>query len=48
VYFVRSRGWKRGSLIGLYALGVLGILYLLETLGEVVGEAIAGIGGRFT
>jgi hypothetical protein len=44
VYFVRSRGWKRGGVISLYALGVLGVLYLLETL----GEAIAGIGGRFT
>jgi len=48
VYFVRSRGWKRGGLIGLYALGVLGVLYLLEALGEVIGEAIAGMGGRFT
>lgn len=48
VYFVRSRGWKRGGVISLYALGVLGVLYLLETLGEVIGEAIAGMGGRFT
>jgi len=48
VYFVRSRGWKRGGVTGLYALGVLGVLYLLETLGQVIGEAIAGIGGRFT
>ena len=48
VYFVRSRGWKRGGVIGLYALGALGVLYLLEALGEVIGEAIAGIGGRFT
>jgi hypothetical protein len=47
VYFVRSRGWKRGGVISLYALGALGVLYLLETLGEVIGEAIAGIGGRF-
>jgi len=48
VYFVRSRGWKRGGVISLYALGILGVLYLLETLGEFIGEAIAGIGGRFT
>ena len=48
VYFVRSRGWKRGGVISLYALGALGVLYLLETLGQVIGEAIAGIGGRFT
>ena len=48
VYFVRSRGWKRGGIISLYALGVLGVLYLLEKLGEFIGEAVAGIGGRFT
>jgi hypothetical protein len=48
VYFVRSRGWKRGGVICLYALGVLGVLYLLETLGELIGEAIAGMGGGFT
>jgi hypothetical protein len=48
VYFVRSRGWKRGAVISLYALGALGVLYLLGTLGEFIGEAIAGMGGRFT
>jgi hypothetical protein len=48
VYFVRSRGWKRGGVISLYALGVLGVLYLLETLGQVIGDAIAGTSGRFT
>ena len=48
VYFVRSRGWKRGGVICLYALGVLGVLYLLETLGEFIGEAIAGMGGGST
>ena len=48
VYFVRSRGWKRGGVISFYALGVLGVLYLLETLGEFIGEAIAGMGGGFT
>ena len=48
VYFVRSRGWKRGGVICLYALGAVGVLYLLETLGEFIGEAIAGIGGGFT
>jgi len=48
VYFVRSRGWKRGGVISLYALGAVGVLYLVETLGEVIGEAIAGMGGRFT
>jgi ABC-type uncharacterized transport system permease subunit len=44
VYFVRSRGWKRGGIASLYALGALGVLYLLETLGEFIGEAIAGMG----
>jgi hypothetical protein len=48
VYFVRSRGWKRGGVICLYALGVVGVLYLLETLGEFIGEAIAGMGWGFT
>jgi hypothetical protein len=48
VYFVRSRGWKRGGVICLYALGVLGVLYLLETLGEFIGEAVAGMGGGLT
>src|SRR5207247_2650179 len=48
VYFVRSRGWKRGGIICLYALGAVGVLYLLETLGEFIGEAIAGMGGGFT
>ena len=48
VYFVRSRGWKRGGVICLYALGAAGVLYLLETLGEFIGEAIAGMGGGFT
>ena len=48
VYFVRSRGWKRGGVICLYALGAVGVLYLLETLGEFIGEAIAGMGGGFT
>ena len=48
VYFVRSRGWKRGGIIYLYALGAVGVLYLLETLGEFIGEAIAGMGGGFT
>src|SRR5882724_7172548 len=48
VYFIRSRGWKRGGVICLYALGVVGVLYLLETLGEFIGEAIAGMGGGLT
>jgi len=48
VYFVRSRGWKRGGIICLYALGAVGVLYLLEALGEFIGEAIAGTGGGFT
>jgi hypothetical protein len=43
VYFVRSRGWKRGGIVSLYALGLLGVLYLLEMLGESIGEAVAGV-----
>jgi len=48
VYFVRSRGWKRGGVTGSLRAWRIGVLYLLEALGEVIGEAIAGIGGRFT
>src|SRR4030081_1257953 len=37
VYFVRSRGWKRGGVISLYALGILGVLSLLAPLGGFIG-----------
>ena len=41
VYFIRSRGWKRGAIATLWALGVLASLYFLEELGELIGGLIA-------
>lgn len=43
VYFIRSRGWKRGALATAIAVGVLGALYLVELLGEAIGGALAGM-----
>ncbi len=43
VYFIRSRGWKRGAIATAIALGVLGALYLVELLGEAIGGALAGM-----
>jgi hypothetical protein len=41
IYFVRSRGWKRGSVATLLAAGVLAIYLLLEELGERIGTLLA-------
>ena len=38
IYFVRTRGWKRGGLATLLALGVFAILLGLSELGEWIGE----------
>jgi hypothetical protein len=43
VYLVRSRGWKRGALATLGALGVLLVVSALAYMGEAAGEAIAAI-----
>ncbi len=43
VYFIRSRGWRRGAIAIAIALGVLGALYLIELLGESIGRALAGM-----
>lgn len=40
IYFVRSRGWKRGALATAVALGVLGITLALGELGERLGAAL--------
>jgi hypothetical protein len=41
VYFIRSRGWKKGALaIGL-ALAFLGATLVLSELGEKLGEVLA-------
>ena len=40
VYFVRTRGWKRGGLASLAALAVLGFSLGLEALGEWIGGTL--------
>jgi 4-amino-4-deoxy-L-arabinose transferase-like glycosyltransferase len=40
IYFVRSRGWKRGALATVGAAVVLGITLLLGELGERLGHAL--------
>jgi len=37
IYFVRTRGWKRGAVATLLALGVFAILLGLAELGEWIG-----------
>ena len=41
IYFIRSRGWKRGGLSTAMAAGVLAVISGLEWLGETIGTAIA-------
>ena len=41
VYFIRSRGWKRGGLFILMMAVALAISYALEEAGEAIGAAIA-------
>ena len=45
VYFIRSRGWKRGAIATAIALGVVGALYLVELLGEAIGGTLAAMMG---
>jgi hypothetical protein len=40
IYFVRTRGWKRGAVATLLALGVFAILLGLSELGEWIGELL--------
>jgi hypothetical protein len=37
IYFVRTRGWKRGAVATLLALGIFAILFGLSELGEWIG-----------
>ena len=37
IYFVRSRGWKRGGIAILWALLFLGVMFVLEEAGEWLG-----------
>ena len=40
VYFVRSRGWKKGGLACLLALAFLALTLALEELGERIGQGL--------
>jgi hypothetical protein len=42
VYFVRTRGWKRGGIATAIAAAFAGALYLIEWLGEALGGFILG------
>ena len=40
IYFVRTRGWKKGALASLAALAFLGLTLGLEALGEWIGGGL--------
>ena len=40
IYFIRSRGWKRGSLSIAVAAAILAATFGLEWLGEAIGTAL--------
>jgi hypothetical protein len=40
IYFIRSRGWKRGLIATAFAAGILAILLGLSELGERIGAAL--------
>jgi hypothetical protein len=47
VYFIRSRGWRRGGIAIAIAAAFVGGLYLVEWLGEALGQAVvAAIGTK--
>jgi len=37
IYFLRSRGWKRGGIAIVWAIVFLGVMFVLETAGEWLG-----------
>jgi hypothetical protein len=41
VYFIRSRGWKRGSIATLKGVAVVAGITLLGMLGESIGKALS-------
>ena len=41
IYFIRSRGWKRGLAATGVAIAVFAATYALEMLGEWIGSALA-------
>ena len=42
VYFIRSRGWKRGAISIAKGSAVMAGLWLLDMLGEAIGKALTG------
>ena len=40
IYFLRSRGWKRGGIAIVWAVVFLGVMFVLETAGEWLGGYI--------
>jgi hypothetical protein len=44
IYFIRSRGWKRGLLATVLAAGVLAVMFGLGELGERIGAAVGSSG----
>ena len=44
IYFVRSRGWKRGARATLVGMLVFGVLYGLGEAGEYLGATVSGRG----
>jgi hypothetical protein len=46
IYFIRSRGWKRGAIATAIALGVFAVLLGLGEAGEVLGKKMGpALGG---
>jgi hypothetical protein len=41
IYLVRSRGWRKGGIAIGYGVAFTGALYLVEWLGEWIGERLA-------
>jgi hypothetical protein len=41
IYFIRSRGWKRGLVATVLAAAVLAVMFGLGELGERIGAALA-------
>ena len=41
VYFIRSRGWKRGAISIAKGSAVMAGLWLLDMLGEAIGKALS-------
>jgi hypothetical protein len=42
IYFVRTRGWKRGAISTAKGIAVVAGMWLLDMLGEAIGKALTG------